>query len=99
MAVIHDIIFQVILFFWLIENYNKVVGELYFIFMVQYNVHAYFLHVDILSRLKIVCLEKNRDEARKKYRSHKTDYVNNCLGRPLDKLNVNSLTAYYNLYE
>lgn len=48
--------------------------------------YHYFL--DILSRLKIVCLEKSRDEARKKYRSHKNDYVNNCLGRPLDKLSV-----------
>ena len=44
--------------------------------------------VDILSRLKIVCLEKSRDEARKKYRLHKNDYVNNCLGKPLDKLSV-----------
>lgn len=41
-----------------------------------------------MSRLKIVCLEKSRDEARKKYRSHKSSYVNNCLGRPLEKLSV-----------
>jgi hypothetical protein len=44
--------------------------------------------IDILSRLKIICLEKSRDDARKKYRSHKSNYVNNCLGRPLEKLSV-----------
>ena len=43
---------------------------------------------DILSRLKIVCLEKSRDEAKRKKLSHKKVYVNNCLGKPLDKLSV-----------
>lgn len=52
------------------------------------------LSADILSRLKIVCLEKNRDDARKKYRSHKSDYVKMCLGRPLDKLSVSLLLIY-----
>lgn len=52
---------------------------------------------DILSRLKIVCLEKSRDEAKKKYRSHKSSYVNNCLGRPLEKLSVSNL-SYIGVY-
>lgn len=46
------------------------------------------LPTDVLSRLKIVCLEAKKDIAKKKYRSHKQDYVKNCLGRPLDKLSV-----------
>ncbi len=75
-----------IFFFWLTENYNKIVGKFNGLSSINPNPPLYFL--DILSRLKIVCLEKSRDEARKKYRSHKNDYVNNCLGRPMDKLSV-----------
>ncbi len=45
-------------------------------------------HADILSRLKIQCLEQSRDEARRKFRTHRREYVVNCLGRPLEKLSV-----------
>ena len=48
--------------------------------------------MDILSRLKINCLEVKRDTAKKRYRSHKKIYVKNCLGRPLDKLSVSYAT-------
>ncbi|XP_064407161.1 exocyst complex component 1-like [Halichondria panicea] len=48
----------------------------------------YHTLVDILSRLKINCLEVKRDTAKKRYRSHKKIYVKNCLGRPLDKLSA-----------
>ena len=43
---------------------------------------------DILSRRKISCLESSRDEAKRKKLSHKKVYVNQCLGKPLDKLSV-----------
>ena len=73
------------------ENYNKIVGKAWIIYNIVLCV--YETCVDILSRLKIVCLEKSRDEARKKYRSHKNEYVHNCLGRPMDKLSVSNLVG------
>ncbi len=68
------------------ENYNKIVGKLFNYILIKFT--ANYIIVDILARLKIVCLEKSKDEARKKYRSHKNDYVNHCLGRPMDKLSA-----------
>lgn len=55
-----------------------------------------FYSSDILSRLKISCLEASRDEAKRKKLSHKKVYVNQCLGKPLDKLSV--CTARYDVY-
>ena len=48
------------------------------------------LPLDILSHHKIACLEQRRDDAKKKYRTHRQAYVNHCLGRPLEKLSVSS---------
>ena len=44
--------------------------------------------MDILSRMKITCLERWRDEAKKKYRTFKKEYVDKSLGRPMEKLSV-----------
>ena len=57
---------------------------------------AVFFPPDILSRLKISCLEASRDEAKRKKLSHKKVYVSQCLGKPLDKLSV--CTAWYGVY-
>jgi hypothetical protein len=42
--------------------------------------------MDILSRMKISCLERRKEEAKKKYRTHKKQYVDKSLGRPMEKL-------------
>ena len=47
--------------------------------------------MDILSRMKISCLEKRKEEAKKKYRTHKKQYVDKSLGRPMEKLSVSGL--------
>ena len=44
--------------------------------------------MDILSRMKISCLERRKEEAKKKYRTHKKQYVDKSLGRPMEKLSV-----------
>lgn len=49
---------------------------------------SFLCFTDILSRLKISCLESSRDEAKRKKVSHKKVYVSTCLGKPLDKLSV-----------
>jgi len=41
-----------------------------------------------LTRLKIVCLENEKREAKKKYNDSQKMYVNEMLGRPMEKLNV-----------
>ena len=51
------------------------------------NYHQLF---DILSRMKISCLERWREEAKRKFRTHKKQYVDKSLGRPMEKLSVSS---------
>ncbi|XP_030836967.1 exocyst complex component 1 isoform X2 [Strongylocentrotus purpuratus] len=47
-----------------------------------------FHHVhDVLSRLKITCLESERKEAKQQYQDHLQSYVRDSLGRPMEKLN------------
>ena len=48
----------------------------------------YYKLYDILSMMKISCLEPHREEAKKKYRAHQAEYVIACLGKPLEKLSV-----------
>ena len=48
----------------------------------------YYKLYDILSTMKISCLEPRREEAKKKYKAHQAEYVIACLGRPLEKLSV-----------
>ena len=38
--------------------------------------------------MKIQCLEKFREEAKKCYRRNQDEYVVNCLGKPLEKLST-----------
>ena len=42
----------------------------------------------VLTRLKIVCLENEKREAKKKYIDSQKMYVKEMLGRPMEKLNV-----------
>nr|XP_054773950.1 exocyst complex component 1-like [Lytechinus pictus] len=42
---------------------------------------------DVLSRLKITCLESERKEAKQQYQDHLQSYVRDSLGRPMEKLN------------
>lgn len=42
----------------------------------------------VLTRLKIVCLENEKREAKKKYNDSQKMYVNEMLGRPMEKLNI-----------
>ena len=42
----------------------------------------------VLTRLKIVCLENEKREAKKKYLDSQKMYVKEMLGRPMEKLNV-----------
>ena len=51
---------------------------------------AYYLFVvaGVLSRLKIACLENEKREAKQKYNDSLKVYVQEMLGRPMEKLNV-----------
>lgn len=51
-------------------------------------IENYHRLVDILSRMKISCLERWKEEAKRKFRSHKKQYVDKSLGRPMEKLSV-----------
>ena len=42
----------------------------------------------VLSRLKIVCLENEKREAKRKYSDSQKMYVKEMLGRPMEKLHV-----------
>jgi len=42
----------------------------------------------VLSRLKILCLENEKRDAKKKYSDSQKMYVNTMLGRPMEKLNI-----------
>lgn len=42
----------------------------------------------VLTRLKIVCLENEKREARKKYLDSQKMYVKEMLGRPMEKINI-----------
>ena len=46
--------------------------------------------VDMLSRLKISALETTRDFAKLRYKNHLDAYIQAYLGKPLEKLSVNS---------
>lgn len=43
---------------------------------------------DKLSVMKIQCLEKHREDAKKRYKTHQEEYVVSCLGKPLEKLST-----------
>ena len=45
----------------------------------------------VLSRLKIICLENEKREAKKKYLDSQKMYVSEMLGRPMEKLNVSTI--------
>ena len=47
-----------------------------------------FAHSGVLTRLKIVCLENEKREAKKKYVDSQKMYVKEMLGRPMEKLSV-----------
>ena len=47
-----------------------------------------FIFPGVLSRLKILCLENEKRDAKKKYLDSQKMYVNTMLGRPMEKLNV-----------
>ena len=47
-----------------------------------------FIFPGVLSRLKILCLENEKRDAKKKYSDSQKMYVNTMLGRPMEKLNV-----------
>ena len=47
-----------------------------------------FIFPGVLSRLKILCLETEKRDAKKKYSDSQKMYVNTMLGRPMEKLNV-----------
>ena len=49
---------------------------------------------DILSRMKIACLERWKEEAKKKFRSHKKLYVDKSLGQPMEKLSVSDIIVW-----
>ena len=42
----------------------------------------------VLTRLKIVCLENEKREAKRKYNDTLKLYVKEMLGRPMEKINV-----------
>lgn len=64
----------------------------YDVIMMSYVIENYHCLVDILSRMKISCLERWKEEAKKKFRCHKKSYVERSLGRPMEKLSVSFLT-------
>ena len=49
---------------------------------------AITLTTGVLTRLKIVCLENEKREAKKKYNDTLKLYVKEMLGRPMEKINV-----------
>ena len=49
---------------------------------------AITLTTGFLTRLKIVCLENEKREAKKKYNDTLKLYVKEMLGRPMEKINV-----------
>ena len=53
-----------------------------------------FAHSGVLTRLKIVCLENEKREAKKKYLDSQKMYVKEMLGRPMEKLNVSWLSSW-----
>ena len=52
------------------------------------SVENYYEVYDILSHLKIQCLEGARETAKQKSRINQQEYVITCLGKPLDKLST-----------
>ena len=63
--------------------------------MFVFTISKYFQHnafiTDVLSRLKITCLESERKEAKQQYQDHLQSYVRDSLGRPMEKLNVSKM--------
>ena len=63
--------------------------------MFVFKISNYFQHnafiTDVLSRLKITCLESERKEAKQQYQDHLQSYVRDSLGRPMEKLNVSKM--------
>ena len=55
------------------------------LFLSPENYHTLY---DKLSVMKIMCLDKYRDEAKKRFRSNQDEYVVTCLGKPLEKLST-----------
>ena len=53
-----------------------------------------FPHSGVLTRLKIVCLENEKREAKKKYLDSQKMYVKDMLGRPMEKLSVSWLSPW-----
>ena len=53
-----------------------------------------FAHSGVLTRLKIVCLENEKREAKKKYLDSQKMYVKDMLGRPMEKLSVSWLSLW-----
>ena len=53
-----------------------------------------FAHAGVLTRLKIVCLENEKREAKKKYLDSQKMYVKDMLGRPMEKLSVSWLPPW-----
>ena len=53
-----------------------------------------FPHLGVLTRLKIVCLENEKREAKKKYLDSQKMYVKDMLGRPMEKLSVSWLSLW-----
>ena len=53
-----------------------------------------FAHAGVLTRLKIVCLENEKREAKKKYLDSQKMYVKDMLGRPMEKLSVSWLSLW-----
>ena len=53
-----------------------------------------FPHSGVLTRLKIVCLENEKREAKKKYLDSQKMYVKDMLGRPMEKLSVSWLSLW-----
>lgn len=43
--------------------------------------------------MKILCLDRWKEEAKKKFRSHKKLYVDKSLGRPMEKLSVSTISC------
>ncbi|KAJ7371746.1 Exocyst complex component 1 [Desmophyllum pertusum] len=53
--------------------------------LIRKNYHHLFR---VLTRLKIVCLENEKREAKKKYNDSQKMYVKEMLGRPMEKINI-----------
>lgn len=53
-----------------------------------YSLENYYEVYDILSHLKIQCLEEARENAKQRSRINQEEYVITCLGKPLDKLST-----------